>query len=63
MGLPKGKLSLTRKQVEKGKVGAYEDEEFGLYARHDKPDEVLESDSKYPEGHNPVQTANSPANK
>lgn len=37
MGLPKGKLSLTRKQVEKGKVGAYEDEEFGLYARHGRP--------------------------
>jgi glycerol-3-phosphate dehydrogenase len=36
MGLPKGKLSLTRKDVEKGKVGKYVDEEYGLYARHGK---------------------------
>ena len=34
MGLPKGKLGLSKKQVEEGKVGRYEDEEFGLYARH-----------------------------
>lgn len=36
MGLPKGKLSLTRKDVEEGKVGKYEDEEYHLYARHGK---------------------------
>jgi hypothetical protein len=29
----------------------------------DKPDEVLESDSKYPEGHKPVIGVDSPANK
>ncbi|KAL0262977.1 mitochondrial glycerol-3-phosphate dehydrogenase [Diplodia seriata] len=63
MGLPKGKLSLTRKEVEQGKVGKYIDEEFGLYARHDKPGETLTSDSKFPSGHNPVQGAESPANK
>lgn len=34
MGLPKNKLGLTRKQVESGKVGKYEDQEFGMYARH-----------------------------
>ena len=34
MGLPKGKLELTRKEVEAGKVGLYEDEEYKLYARH-----------------------------
>jgi len=34
MGLPKGKLSLTREEVEAGKVGKYVDEEYGLYARH-----------------------------
>ncbi|KAF2100678.1 glycerol-3-phosphate dehydrogenase mitochondrial precursor [Rhizodiscina lignyota] len=62
MGLPKGKLSLSRKQVEKGNVGKYEDEEFGMYARHDKPDEVLASDSKYPAGENPVQKRDSPTN-
>jgi len=34
MGLPKGKLGLTREDVESGRVGKYEDEEYGLYARH-----------------------------
>ena len=36
MGLPKGKLELTRKDVEQGRVGNYEDEEYHLYARHGK---------------------------
>jgi glycerol-3-phosphate dehydrogenase len=79
MGLPKNKLALTRKDVESGHVGKYEDEEYSLYARHgnmrrpvheymltyisDKPDELLESDSKYPQGHNPVVGSESPANK
>ncbi len=34
MGLPKGKLELTREDVEKGRVGKYTDEEYGYYARH-----------------------------
>jgi glycerol-3-phosphate dehydrogenase len=34
MGLPKSKQSLTREDVEKGRVGHYEDEEYKLYARH-----------------------------
>lgn len=34
MGLPKGKLGLTKKEVEAGKVGRYTDEDYGLYARH-----------------------------
>ncbi|KAJ9623655.1 mitochondrial glycerol-3-phosphate dehydrogenase [Taxawa tesnikishii (nom. ined.)] len=72
MGLPKGKLSLTRKDVEEGKVGKYEDEEYHLYARHgksyllhryDKPQETLESDSKFAPGHNPTVGAESPVNK
>ncbi|KAF4551818.1 Glycerol-3-phosphate dehydrogenase-like protein 2 [Elsinoe fawcettii] len=63
MGLPKGKLSLTRKEVESGKVGRYEDEEWGLYARHDKPQETLESDSKFRSGTNPTIGVESPANK
>jgi glycerol-3-phosphate dehydrogenase len=81
MGLPKNKLTLTRKDVENGKVGKYTDEEYHLYARHgkllsrearvrvfannqtDKPDELLESDSKYPSGHNPVIGQESKANK
>ena len=36
MGLPKGKLELSRADVEAGRVGKYTDEEFGLYARHGK---------------------------
>ncbi|KAK4988843.1 mitochondrial glycerol-3-phosphate dehydrogenase [Elasticomyces elasticus] len=36
MGLPKGKLRLSRKDVEEGRVGKYEDEEYGPYARHGK---------------------------
>jgi glycerol-3-phosphate dehydrogenase len=80
MGLPKAKLSLTRKDVESGKVGKYPgkfvhiapqlmeanlaiDEEYGLYARHDKPADTLESDSKYAAGHNPILANQSPANK
>ena len=34
MGLPKNKLSLTREEVEAGRVGNYTDEEYHLYARH-----------------------------
>ncbi|KAL1304792.1 hypothetical protein AAFC00_003723 [Neodothiora populina] len=63
MGLPKSKLSLTRADVESGRVGKYEDEEYGLYARHDKPQETLETDSKIPAGHNPVVGKESAANK
>ncbi|KAK7532433.1 FAD dependent oxidoreductase-domain-containing protein [Phyllosticta citribraziliensis] len=61
MGLPKSKLSLTREDVEQGKVGKYIDEEYGLYARHDKPSETLPSDSHIPANHNPVQGADSAA--
>lgn len=34
MGLPKGKLSLSRENVESGHVGKYQDEEYGMFARH-----------------------------
>jgi glycerol-3-phosphate dehydrogenase len=63
MGLPKNKLSLTRKDVESGHVGKYTDEDYHLYARHDKPDELLQSDSKFPSGHNPVVGRESKVNK
>lgn len=36
MGLPKEKLSLSREDVEKGRVGEYTDEQYGMYARHGK---------------------------
>lgn len=41
MGLPKGKLGLTRKEVESGKGWKWEDEAFGLYARHGKLNAVV----------------------
>jgi len=63
MGLPKSKLGLTRKDVESGRVGKYADEEYHLYARHDKPDELLESDSNVKAGHNPVVGRESEVNK
>ncbi|OCL13889.1 mitochondrial glycerol-3-phosphate dehydrogenase-like protein [Glonium stellatum] len=63
MGLPKGKLTLTRKDVESGRVGKYADEEYQLYARHDKPDETPALDSEYSQGHNPVIGKESAANK
>ena len=34
-----------------------------MYARNDKPADTLESDSKYPQGHNPTIGRDSPANK
>jgi len=60
MGLPQNKQKLTREDVEKGHVGKYEDEEYGLFARHDKPDELLATDLK---GGNPGIKPDSPANK
>lgn len=39
------------------------DEEYKLYARHDKPADLLESDSKIAKGHNPTMSKDSPANK
>lgn len=39
------------------------DEEYHLYARHDKPAETLESDSKYLPGQNPTMAVDSPENK
>lgn len=41
MGLPKGKLDLTRAEVESGRVGTYTDEEYGMYARHGKSSLLL----------------------
>ena len=57
MGLPENKVGLTREQVEKGEVGRYADEEYGLYARHDRPGELLETDDREAQrrvGRNPV---------
>ena len=37
MGLPKSKLTISRKDVEAGKVGVFNDDERKLYSRHGKP--------------------------
>src|SRR5947207_2717889 len=36
MGLPKSKLTATRKDVESGKMATYEASEYELYSRHGK---------------------------
>ncbi|KAA6410694.1 MAG: Glycerol-3-phosphate dehydrogenase [Lasallia pustulata] len=63
MGLAKSKLKVTRKEVESGKAGEYDEHERKLYSRHDRPADTMESDSKIPPGHNPVVGKDSPANK
>jgi glycerol-3-phosphate dehydrogenase len=44
MGLPKSKLSATRKQVEKGQLNFKDSIEYKMYSRHDQPNDELESD-------------------
>ncbi|KAF7513416.1 hypothetical protein GJ744_009837 [Endocarpon pusillum] len=63
MGLPKSKLSMTRKDVESGKAGFPTEYERKLYSRHDGPADTLESDSKLKPGQNPGLGYDSPANK
>jgi glycerol-3-phosphate dehydrogenase len=46
MGLPKFKLSATRKQVEAGKLSFKDSIEHKMYSRHDQPGDELESDMK-----------------
>lgn len=62
MGLAKSKLGLTRADVEQGRFGEYQDEEYHMYARHDKPQETLQSDSKVAPGQNPMIDKESPSN-
>ncbi|KAI9731805.1 MAG: mitochondrial glycerol-3-phosphate dehydrogenase [Cirrosporium novae-zelandiae] len=63
MGLPKSKLAVTRKDVETGKAKMFDEHERRLYSRHDGPADILESDSKFPPGHNLVMGEDSGANK
>ncbi|KAI9815127.1 MAG: mitochondrial glycerol-3-phosphate dehydrogenase [Pycnora praestabilis] len=63
MGLPKSKLSVTRKDVESGKAAQFDDHERKLYSRHDAPSDMLESDSIFESGHNPVVGKESAVNK
>ncbi|KAL8948831.1 MAG: hypothetical protein Q9222_005015 [Ikaeria aurantiellina] len=63
MGLAKSKLSVTRKDVENGKAGEYDEHERALYSRHDRPADTMESDSKLSPGEKPVISRDSPVNK
>ena len=44
MGLPKSKLSATRKEVESGKLSFKDSIEYKMYSRHDQPNDELASD-------------------
>lgn len=44
MGLPKSKLSATRKAVESGKLAFKDSVEYKMYSRHDVPEGGLEGD-------------------
>ncbi|TVY32165.1 Glycerol-3-phosphate dehydrogenase, mitochondrial [Lachnellula subtilissima] len=46
MGLPKSKLTATRKEVESGKTSFKDSIEYKMYSRHDQPNDEMESDSK-----------------
>jgi len=59
MGLPKSKLSATRKQVEAGQFSFKDSLEYKMYSRHDGPADELKSDLE----DNPVMKGDSPANK
>ncbi|KAI4242272.1 MAG: hypothetical protein L6R40_004143 [Gallowayella cf. fulva] len=63
MGLAKSKLSVTRKDVENGKAGEYDEHERKLYSRHDQPADTMESDSKFASGEKPIVSTDSPVNK
>jgi glycerol-3-phosphate dehydrogenase len=59
MGLPKSKLTATRKEVESGKLSFKDLVEYKLYSRHDAPDDEMASDAQA----SPVMKKGSPANK
>ncbi|KAF4627838.1 hypothetical protein G7Y89_g10313 [Cudoniella acicularis] len=46
MGLPKSKLTATRKEVESGKLNFKDSVEYKMYSRNDAPDDEIESDRK-----------------
>jgi glycerol-3-phosphate dehydrogenase len=59
MGLPKSKLTATRKQVESGKLEFKDSVEYKMYSRHDAPDDEMKSDSLL----SPILNAAKPFNK
>lgn len=46
MGLPKSKLTATRKQVESGTLSFKDSIQYKMYSRHDQPADLLESDAR-----------------
>lgn len=58
MGLPKSKLSATRKEVESGKMSFKDQAEYKMYSRHDQPNDELESDLKGSPAMKPDSAAN-----
>lgn len=44
MGLPKSKLSATRKAVESGKLAFKDSDEYKMYSRHNVPSDALAAD-------------------
>ncbi|KAL9637927.1 MAG: hypothetical protein Q9164_001900 [Protoblastenia rupestris] len=63
MGLAKSKLGVSRRDVENGKAGEYDEHERKLYSRHDQPADVIESDSTFLSGEKPVLKTESLVNK
>lgn len=63
MGLPKSKLGVTRADVESGRAARVDEHERKLMSGREKPRDVLESDSRFGEGHNPVIGKESAANR
>ena len=63
MGLPKSKLNSTRKDVESGRAGQFDEHELKLYSRHDKPADIIQSDSQFESGQKPIVKTDSPVNK
>lgn len=61
MGLPKSKLSATRKEVESGKLEFKDSVEYKMYSRHDQPGDELESDLRF--GNKGGLKSGSPAEK
>lgn len=46
MGLPKSKLTATRKQVESGELTFKDPDEYKMYSRHDEPESEGSEDAK-----------------
>ena len=63
MGLPKSKLHSTRKDVESGRAGRFDEHELKLYSRHDKPADTIQTNSRFESGQKPTLHRESPVNK